>query len=246
MASNAIRRPRLADAIIDALGGEILRGDLVAGQALPPEPLLSDRFGVSRTVVREAIKRLQSLGLIEVRHGIGTIVLDHEAWDDLDPELIRIRAESGLIGDLAEDLFAIRRAVEVLVAGEAARLRTDADIEELSAIVADMQEPDIVPEHYTDLDIAFHNVLLDAAGNKLLAKMMAPVSQIRRIGSLISTASRDRVIPDSIAGHKRILAAVEAGDSDRACTEMADHLDEFARDLIAGLSAPVNDADDQA
>ncbi|MGC4192941.1 MAG: FadR/GntR family transcriptional regulator [Thermomicrobiales bacterium] len=231
------RRPRLADAIIDELGGEILRGDLAERQLLPPEPQLSERFGVSRTVVREAIKRLQSLGLIEVRHGIGTIVLNHAAWDDLDPDLIRIRAEAGLIGDLAEDLFAIRRTIEVEVAGLAASLRSEADVTALAAIVDAMRVPGVVPETYTDLDIAFHDVLLDAARNRLLAKMMQPVNQIRRIGSLITTGTIARVIPDSIAGHERILAAIVAGDAERARVEMADHLDEFARDLVTGLSS---------
>jgi len=231
------RRPRLADAIIAELAGEILRGDLPEGQLLPPEPQLSERFGVSRTVVREAIKRLQSLRLIEVRHGIGTIVLGHDAWDDLDPDLIRIRAEAGLIGDLAADLLAIRRTIEVEIAGLAASLRTEEDLAALRGIVQAMRAPGIVPEVYTDLDLAFHDALLDAARNRLLAKMMRPVSQIRRIGSMISTGSRQQVIPDSIIGHERILAAVEAGDAERARAEMADHLDEFARDLISGLAS---------
>ncbi|MGN6031222.1 MAG: FadR/GntR family transcriptional regulator [Thermomicrobiales bacterium] len=237
MAGTTGRRPRLADAIIDELAGEILRGDLPAGGLLPPEPQLSERFGVSRTVVREAIKRLQSLGLIEVRHGIGTIVLGHAAWDDLDPDLIRIRAEAGLIGDLAADLFAIRRTIEVDIAGIAALLRSDDDVATLSAIVQAMRAPGIAPAVYTDLDLAFHDALLDAARNRLLAKMMQPVNQIRRIGSLITTGSMERVIPDSIAGHERILAAIVAGDAERARAEMADHLDEFARDLITGLSS---------
>ncbi|MGB3328420.1 MAG: FadR/GntR family transcriptional regulator [Thermomicrobiales bacterium] len=231
------RRPHLADAIIDELAGEILRGALGEGQLLAPEPQLSERFGVSRTVVREAIKRLQSLGLIEVRHGIGTIVLGPDEWDDLDPDLIRIRTNAGLIGDLAEDLFAVRRIIEVEVAGVAAQARSDQDIVALTAIVEAMRAPEMVPAHYTDLDIAFHDALLAAAGNRLLAKMMQPVNEIRRIGSLITTGTIQRVIPDSIVGHERILAAVEAGDADRARAEMADHLDEFARDLAAGLSS---------
>ena len=237
MTTGTGRRPRLADAIIDELAVDILRGELAEGQLLPPEPQLSERFGVSRTVVREVIKRLQSLGLIEVRHGIGTIVLPHSAWDDLDPDLIRIRAGAGLIGDLAQDLFAIRRTVEVEVAGTAARLRSAEDVAALSAVVAAMRAPGITAEAYTDLDIAFHDLLLAASGNRLLTKMMRPVTQIRRIGSLITTGSMGRVIPDSIAGHERILAAIEAGDAERARAEMADHLDEFARDLISGLSS---------
>jgi len=235
--TGSTRRPRLADAIIEEIAIDILRQNIPPGTLLAPEPQLSDRFGVSRTVVREAIKRLQSLGLIDVRHGIGTVVLDPESWDDFDSDLIRIRASAGLIGDLADDLFAIRRMIEVQVAADAARNRTPGHLAELAAIVEQMRSARSDPVTYTDLDIAYHNLLLVASGNTLLVKMMQPVNQIRRIGSLITTSSQQRVIPDSIAGHEAIYDAVEAGDPRLAHQLMADHLDEFARDLIDGLSS---------
>ncbi|MGI8485593.1 MAG: FadR/GntR family transcriptional regulator, partial [Thermomicrobiales bacterium] len=237
MPTGATRRPRLADAIIEEIAIDILRGDIPQGALLAPEPQLSERFRVSRTVVREAVKRLQSLGLIDVRHGIGTIVLGPEQWDDFDPDLIRIRASAGLIGDLADDLFAIRRMIEVQVAADAARHRTGEQLSTLATIVDRMREKRGDPAAYTDLDIDYHNLLLAAGGNTLLAKMMQPVNQIRRIGSLITSASQPRVIPDSIAGHEAIYAAIEASDADLARQLMADHLDEFARDLIDGLSS---------
>lgn len=242
MPTGAARRPRLADAIIEEIAIDILQGEIAPGSLLAPEPQLSNRFGVSRTVVREAVKRLQSLGLIDVRHGIGTVVLGSESWDDFDPDLIRIRASAGLIGDLADDLFAIRRTIEVQVAADAARNRTDAHLGQLKAILEQMRTAGADPGEYTDLDLAFHNVLLEASGNKLLAKMMQPVNQIRRIGSLITTASQSRVIPDSIAGHEAIYGALAAGDAERARQLMASHLDEFARDLIDGLSSGMEPA----
>lgn len=237
MPTGATRRPRLADAIIEEIAIDILRHEVPQGALLAPEPQLSDRFGVSRTVVREAIKRLQSLGLIDVRHGIGTVVLGPESWDDFDPDLIRIRASAGLIGDLADDLFAIRRMIEVQVAADAARNRTPEHLVELGAIVEQMRAARSDLATYTDLDIAYHNLLLVAGGNTLLVKMMQPVNQIRRIGSLITTSSQQRVIPDSIAGHEAIYEALKAGDPALAQHMMADHLDEFARDLIDGLSS---------
>ncbi len=235
--ASASRRPRLADAIIEEIAIDILRHEISPGTLLAPEPQLSERFGVSRTVVREAVKRLQSLGLIDVRHGIGTVVLGPERWDDFDPDLIRIRASAGLIGDLADDLFAIRRMIEVQVAADAALYRTDEHLIELASIIREMDANRGDPTTYTDLDLAYHNVLLTATGNTLLGKMMQPINQIRRIGSLITSVSQERVIPDSIAGHEAIYAAIEARDAEAARQLMADHLDEFARDLIDGLSS---------
>ncbi|HEU0165572.1 MAG TPA: FadR/GntR family transcriptional regulator [Thermomicrobiales bacterium] len=237
MPTGVDRRPRLADAIIESIAIDILRGDARPGSLLPPEPQLSERYGVSRTVVREAIKRLQSLGLIDVRHGIGTIVLDSTSWDDFDPDMIRIRTNAGFIGDLADDLFAIRRVIEVQVVADAATNRTQDQLRELEAIVDQMRTPGIDHVVYTDLDIDFHNVLLEAAGNALLVKMMQPVNQIRRIGSLITSAELDYVIPGSIRGHERILQAIAAMDAADARQQMATHLDEFARDLIRGIES---------
>lgn len=241
MPTRAARRPRLADAIIDEIAVEILQGSIAPGSLLTPEPQLSERFGVSRTVVREAIKRLQSLGLIEVRHGIGTVVLGPERWDDFDPDLIRIRAASGLIADLADDLFAIRRIIEIPVAAEAVRHRTDAQVERLGEILHRMQDPEVDPATYTDLDIEFHNILFEATGNMLLVKLMRPISQMRRIGSLMTTSVHTSVVQESRADHEAIYQAMADGDAERAHEAMIAHLDAFERDLIEGLASTRRD-----
>ncbi len=235
MAVTSLFRPRLSAAVVSGLAADIVSGRIPPGAMLPTEPQLCARFGVSRTVVREAIARLRRNGLVQVRQGFGTIVLDRSHWNDLDPELLRIRAATGLIGDLVDDLLAIRRLVEVEVVGNAALRSPDADLAELARLLDRMYTAMGDPVAYSDLDVAFHDALIAANGNELLRQMMRPVNQIRRIGSVITT-SRDReIITASMAGHQAIYDAVAAGDAIRAREAMASHLDQFERDISEAL-----------
>ena len=230
------RRPRLSDAVVSALAAEIISGRVAAGAMLETEPRLCDRFGVSRTVVREAVARLARNGLVRVRQGLGTVVLDRSHWDDLDPELLRIRAETGLIGDLVDDLLAIRRLIEVEVAGQAALRRSDGDLAELVRSIDGMQASLDDPVAYSDGDVAFHEALIAAGGNDLLRQMMRPVNQIRRIGSVITTGRDRALIAVSMAAHREIFDAVVAADADAARRAMAAHLDQFERDISDALT----------
>jgi DNA-binding FadR family transcriptional regulator len=225
------RRPRLSDGVVGALAADIISGRVAPGTMLAAEPQLSDRFGVSRTVIREAVARLARNGLIRVRQGLGTVVLDRSHWNDLDPELLRIRSTTGMIGDLVDDLLAVRRLVEVEVAGRAALRRSDEDLAGLDRLIDRMQAMVADPVAYSDADIAFHEALIGAGGNDLLRQMMRPVNQIRRIGSVITTTRNPTAIADSMAAHREILAAVVAADADAARRAMAAHLDQFERDI---------------
>src|SRR5258708_4100740 len=95
--SQRVRRPRarrrLHEGMVAELSQGIARGELAAGSQLPPEPQLAEACGVSRTVVREAIQALVHRGLVTVDQGRGTIVSPPEAWDQLDPIVLRVRLE---------------------------------------------------------------------------------------------------------------------------------------------------------
>ena len=229
-------RPRLSEAVVGGIAADIISGKVPPGAMLPPEPRLCARFGVSRTVVREAVARLQRNGLVQVRQGLGTIVLDRSHWNDLDPELLRIRAATGLIGDLVDDLLAIRRLVEVEVAGQAALRRTDDDLARLAELLEGMAATMDDPVVYTDGDVAYHEALIAAGRNELLRQMMRPVHQIRRIGSVITTSRDPALIALSMAAHRAIYAAVAAGDATAARAAMAAHLAQFERDISEAVT----------
>jgi DNA-binding FadR family transcriptional regulator len=228
---------RRADAIVAAIGADIVAGRLSEGEALPTELRLAERFGVSRTVVREAMARLARVGLVRIRQGAGTVVLDRANWRELDRELLHIRAANGLIGDKARDLLEVRRVIEVEVAGFAALRRGPEHLDRLQRLIDQMEACAADPNAYIDADVAFHGALLDAGDNELLREMMRPVNQLRRIGSLL-TATRDddgarfRMAMD---GHRAIFAAIAAADPAASRAAMAAHVAQFEDDLMDAM-----------
>lgn len=230
-------RGRLADTVVGELATEIIMGRWRPEGLLPTEHQLGERFGVSRTVVREALARLARAGLVRVRHGAGSVVLDRGEWDELDPELLQIRAARGLIGDLVRDLLGIRRMVEVEVAGQAALLREDAELARMAELLDLMRANLGTPEAYIDADIAFHDSLIVASGNQLLRRIMRPVNQVRRIGSVISLLATSNVLGPSMAGHDDIFAAVVRRDTAGARDAMSAHIAHFEVILLEGLTA---------
>jgi DNA-binding FadR family transcriptional regulator len=240
-AAPASRRPRLSDDVVAALAADIIAGRIGPGEMLPTEPHLCARFNVSRTVIREAVARLSRNGLIRVAQGVGTVVLDRSHWNDLDPELLWVRATTGLIGDLVDDLLAVRRLVEVEAASLAALHRSDGDLAVLASWLDRMDAVLTDPVAYADADVAFHEALLAAGGNDLLRQMMRPVNQIRRIGSVITTARQPRLIAVSLTAHREIMAAVVAGDAAAARRAMAAHVGQFERDISDALTTAAPD-----
>lgn len=229
------RRQPLSDTLVTDLAAGIIGGRLASGTMLPPEPQLTTQFSVSRTVVREAMARLQKMGLIRIRQGSGTVVLSNDSWREFDPDLVRVRSETKQIQDLIPDLLAIRRMVEVEVAGYVALHRAEDDIADLGHLIETMHAVGPDPHRQTELDLSFHQALIAARGNHLLREMMAPINQLRVIGSLITTSSYEGIISRSVEEHGQIFNAIVAGDSDAARTAMSSHLDHFELDLASSL-----------
>lgn len=233
--STGLKSRRRADAVVVQIATGIITGDYPEGSALPTEQVLGERFDVSRTVVREALARLARCGLIEVRHGLGSVVLERSRWRELDPELLQIRSAAGLIDDLLPDLFDIRRMVELEVAARAARNRTDEDLAVLATILQTQRQSMGDPEAYNAADIAFHDALIDASGNHLLREVIGPISQVWRIGSVVTMRRDAEVVTYSMQGHEEIFAAVATGDPGAARAAMDQHLDRFERRLAKAL-----------
>ncbi len=205
-----------AQIVLD-LGSRIISGDIPPGSILTSDTLEA-RFGVSRTVVREALKVLHDKGLTRARTKIGTIVLEREEWNLLDPDVISWLRSSGLAPELLKDLEEVRASYEPWVARIAAKRRGSKDVAILSSALKRMTDA-----YYSDglqstviyeADMAFHQGMLDATQNELMkriGRLFIPLLRIR--GEMV----RD-VIDDGsfIIQHQAVLDAIIDEDSDGA------------------------------
>jgi DNA-binding FadR family transcriptional regulator len=221
------RRPAtLAPAITAELVRRIVRGVHPPGTALPPEPLLGDEFGVSRTVLREAVKILQEKGLVQVRQGAGTIVTPPRMWDMLDALVLSasIAEDEGVV--ILDDLVATRRVLESDMANVAARTADAETVAGLRALVDRMDE--LVDDHvaYADQDRAFHDTIMRASGNRIARGV------VRSLESQVVNTARYMGRPEpalcaaSNRGHRRIFERIAAQDPDGAAAEMFRHITE--------------------
>ena len=151
--------------IVEQLGRSIVNGEIAVGEVLPPEAEMLERFAVSRTVLREALRVLGSKGLVESRQKVGTRVRNIAAWSLLDPDVMSWLETRSLTPDLRDRLLEFRRIFEPAAAALAAQRATPADRAALAAAVAGMKNAINDPADYFNADLAFHKHLFAATGN---------------------------------------------------------------------------------
>jgi len=203
--------------IVWDLGSRIISGAVPPGSILTSDTLEA-QFGVSRTVVREALKVLHDKGLTRARTKIGTIVLERDEWNLLDPDVISWLRSSGLAPELLKDLEEVRASYEPWVARIAAKRRGSKDIAVLSSAVKRMTEAfyndGVQSSLIGEADMAFHQGMLDATQNELM----------KRIGALFIPLLliRDEMVREFvddgsfIVQHQAVLDAIIDEDPDGA------------------------------
>lgn len=213
-----ISRDNAAKAIFTDLRTAIEQSELPVGVRLPAEAALARRYGVSRPVVREALRSTQALGLTTTKTGSGTYVTAATA--------------SPSYGSYsAEELIEARPHIEIPAARWAAARRTPAQLTELSELCASM-DSEIDPQAWVDLDARFHSSIAGASGNRVLAKAVADTRGELSIQSQLLNLIAHRREPSN-AEHRAILEAIALGDADGAAAAMTAHLDEVAAVLRA-------------
>ena len=225
-----IRRVRLKDQVAEMLLDMILSGDYGAGDRLPPERVLVEQLGVSRTVVREALNLLETRGLIRVEHGRGAIVSaddTHALHNNLG---LLLRMQPSTLWELME----MRKALEVEVAGLAAARATTEDIALMRAALDRMRENINAPEGYVDADVEFHDLLVRSARNRVFVIMMEPIVDLL-LASRRMTGSKEANAKRALRAHEAILKKVEAKDVEGARREMRKHLMLTERDMRATI-----------
>jgi DNA-binding FadR family transcriptional regulator len=191
-------------------------GQLQVNDRLPPEAELSRRFGVSRPIVREALGRLQAVGLTESRPGSGTFVASN---------VTKLLFSVGQYS--ASDLSEIRRCLEVPAARLAAIRRSSADLEELTRCMK-QHEQATGEEETVRRDSDFHRAIARATGNLLFLRLVEDFQQLLEDQSLALTTLRTRG-PTAAREHRTVLRAVIDGDGAAAAAAMDEHLDAVER-----------------
>ncbi len=223
IASLAERPARLSISVVNALVDEIVSGRYPPGTLLPPGPALGLHFGVSRSVVREALKTLEQKGLVSVRQGHGSVVAHDGDWNLLDPVVLAATVRHDERREVIDGLVAVRAALEAEMAARAARRANDDGIERLTALVGELEATVNLPPRYLVLDTQFHDELMRISGNRLARAVVRSIHDQARS----STGYNDPHPGDlrlAHRGHELILARVTAGDPEGAAQAMREHI----------------------
>jgi GntR family transcriptional repressor for pyruvate dehydrogenase complex len=210
----------------------IISGELGPGDRLPPEKELSERLGLSRSSMREAVKALEVIRVLDVRRGDGTYVTS------LEPRLL-LEAMSFVV-DLHDDssileLFAVRRILEPAAVALATAGMTDAIVHDLRAQIASV-------DHSTDVeglvahDLDFHRAIVDAAGNSYLASLIESLSSNTVRARIWRGLTQENSVGRTLAEHRAIVDALERGDAELAQALTVVHIsgvEQWLRDAVA-------------
>jgi GntR family transcriptional repressor for pyruvate dehydrogenase complex len=221
-----VRTSRLYEQIVQQIEESIVSGTLKPGDQLPAERELAQRFGVSRTAVREAVKALREKGLVEAYSGRGTFITDgtNQAVSKSLDLMVKIGQPEG-----STHLAEVRALLEPGIAGLAATRIQDSELATMREAVAVMDRSSNDPDAYIEADLDFHLALAEGAANPLILSLLDSIvgllrEQRLRIFKVPGGPERGQI------HHKRILQAVERHDAKDAREAMRDHLQQVRDD----------------
>lgn len=201
------------EAVLAHLRTAIEGGEYAVGDKLPSEATLSRDYEVSRSVVREALRGLQALGMTVSRTGKGTFVVSAQA------------ADNPTFGPYsARDLLEVRRHIEVPAAGYAARRHTAEDLDALTELLERMEQ-EVDGTVWVALDSLFHIAVAQASGNPVFGKVIEEIREaIATQSAFVNQLGNDRRSASN-AEHRRIVEAIASGSSGAASDAMGAHLE---------------------
>ncbi|HBO45622.1 MAG TPA: hypothetical protein DD670_17185 [Planctomycetaceae bacterium] len=223
-AMQPLKRVGLVREVVDRLREQILAGVYESGAAIPPEGRLGESLGVSRTVVREAMRILGAQGLVEVSQGKRPRVRPADPQTVVETFGTYLQRGDHTLLDLIE----VRLPLETAMVALAAERATAAQLAEMEKSIDEMAGATSLPKR-VEADARFHELLAESTGNPLFSLLLTTVSGAMRRSrnQTISKTGADR----ALKGHSAILAAVRAKDSDAARRAMLEHLRMAEEDL---------------
>ncbi|HWC81772.1 MAG TPA: FCD domain-containing protein [Pseudonocardiaceae bacterium] len=223
--------------VLDHLGPAIVGGEYPEGSVLDLDAVAA-RLDVSRSVLREALRVLASLGLIEARHKVGTRVLPRTEWDLLHPNVIAWRAAGPGENDQLRDLLQLRRGVEPLAARLVAGRLDGAALDTMARACADLETAAAHQDRadFLRADEIFHAAILSNCGNELVARFERVVLAALRARQREPRSVTTEWTPASLTLHRRLVSALrsatEAANAGESTGPAATRAERIARQLV--------------
>ncbi len=218
-----IKKTRIAEEVADRIRVLMLDGTFPPGEPLPSERNLAERFGVSRGSIRDALRTLETIGLLETRHGQGTF--PHElSVDRLVAPLASVMAYRS---DLQDELLDVRRMFEPAVARVAALRAKDEDLVDLQRILDTQRQKLKTGQSAIIEDTAFHAILARSTRNRVVMSIMATLNDLLVESRTQSLKQKGRPAR-SVDGHEAVVAALRRRDPEGASQAMYNHIDQIA------------------
>lgn len=206
-----IHQPSVVEQIIESIKDALIRGELRPGQRLPSELELSRQLGVGRSAVREALKVMQALGVVDIRHGNGTYVVEGASPTMLSPLVFAVMLESGM----SDELFELRVMNEIGYCELAAKNAQDEDWVQIEAAAKALEDYIASGKRDLDtlihLDLNFHYTVLEATHNPLVIKIGRTVEELFFVPIRDTYLARHDNVDWAMQSHRNIIAALRDG-----------------------------------
>ena len=229
-----LERASVSSTVMDQIVQYLLSGDLKPGDKLPTEHEFAQQLGVGRNSIREAIKMLSSIGVIEIKRGAGTFIAESMSASILNPLILSLVFEQGASGELLELRFLLDTGVAELVIEKA----RDQDIKRLEDANQQFHEETLREDHdnphaLRDFDLNFHRLFYDLAGNTLLNKIAQAIYTLF-FASIEETVEADPITADE--NHRMIIEAMKQPDVGLLRRRMRESLSKYvSHDIISEM-----------
>jgi GntR family transcriptional regulator, transcriptional repressor for pyruvate dehydrogenase complex len=226
-----VKKETLAEKSISEIKRLIDSGELTPGSRLPSERDLAGMLNVSRPSLREALRALSFLGIIETRHGNGNFLADSSRNWPMDPIGILLTLKRGAL----IDIFEARVGLDVAAAALGAQRRTDQDLATLRKSIRQSKDAMTDPEQFLKYDLQFHKALAAASKNEVIEDLLKKLYRLYFNERVLLHRHRDRVGLDldfNFSDHEEILQHIEARNSEKAAASMKRHLEKYKDKLF--------------
>ena len=218
------RAERLSVAVVGELVELIVTGQITENELLPPEGPLSEHFGVSRTVIRESVKRLEEKGLVIVTQGRGTQVARSGSWNMLDPLVLSALIDNDESLGILDELTVVRGNLESAMAGALAEKRTPEELIRLEHALEVMREMQHESDSFRQADVVFHLTVMELSGNRLAENIAKRLYRRALESNRYHGMGYENAYQSTIDEHALVVEAITKQDVVAAEKAMREHI----------------------